>query len=103
MKFSIRRLPIYFVLLAVPILCYSQVHPKPFKLALAQMNVVGGDRSANLNHAGEMIREAAENGAQVVLLPEAMDLGWTDPSALTDAEPVRRKNRRLLIKNGIKI
>ena len=35
-----------------------------------------------------MIAEAAGNGADFILLPEAMDLGWTDPSALTDAEPV---------------
>jgi predicted amidohydrolase len=35
-----------------------------------------------------MVSEAARNGADVILLPEAMDLGWTDPSALTEAEPV---------------
>jgi len=52
------------------------------------MHVVGGALDANLEHAGEMIAEAAEHGAQLVLLPEAMDLGWTDPSALTMAEPV---------------
>lgn len=61
---------------------------KSFSLAIAQMKVVGGDRDANLKHAGEMIAEAAEGGAQFILLPEAMDLGWTDPSALTEAEPV---------------
>jgi predicted amidohydrolase len=52
------------------------------------MHVVGGALDANLEHAGEMIVEAAEHAAQLVLLPEAMDLGWTDPSALTMAEPV---------------
>jgi predicted amidohydrolase len=66
---------------------YSQ-KSEPFTLALAQMRVVGGDLDTNLAHAAEMISEAAEHGAQVVLLPEAMDLGWTDPSALTEAEPV---------------
>jgi len=59
-----------------------------FKLAVCQMSVVGGDREANLDRAGAMISEAAEHGANFILLPEAMDLGWTDPSALTDAEPV---------------
>ena len=34
-----------------------------------------------------MIAEAAKGEAQFILLPEAMDLGWTDPSALTKAEP----------------
>ena len=61
---------------------------RSFTLALCQMKVLGGDRSANLAHAGEMIAEAAAGGAQFILLPEAMDLGWTDPSALTGAEPV---------------
>jgi predicted amidohydrolase len=82
------NLLIPFILLAYPGLCFSQDDPKPFKLAVAQMRVVGGEREINLAHAGEMIAEAAENGAQLVLLPEAMDLGWTDPAALTQAEPV---------------
>ena len=82
-----------FILLAAlgiltPVLCHAQEELKPFKLAMAQMRVVGGEQDTNLAHAAEMIAEAAENGAQVVLLPEAMDLGWTDPSALTMAEPV---------------
>ena len=38
------------------------------------MSVEGGNRSKNLNHASEMIDKAARNGAQIVLLPEAMDL-----------------------------
>ena len=66
----------------------KQEKNKSFKLALVQMKVIGGDRSANLAHADEKIRQAAENGAQVILLPEAMDLGWTHPSALTDAQPI---------------
>jgi len=38
-----------------------------------------GDRAANLERAAQAIRHAARDGSQVVLLPEAMDLGWTDP------------------------
>lgn len=59
-----------------------------FKLALAQMQVTGGDRAGNLARAEQRIDEAAANGAQVVLLPEAMDLGWTDPSAVAQAQPI---------------
>jgi len=66
----------------------SQEAPKKFKLALIQMKVIGGDRKANLDHAREMIDEAASNNAEVILLPEAMDLGWTDPSALTEAQSI---------------
>lgn len=61
---------------------------KPFKLALAQMSVVGGDLERNLRHAVEIIAAAARAGAQVVLLPEALDLGWTSPSARKLAEPI---------------
>jgi predicted amidohydrolase len=81
-----------------PIACQAQEEMPSFKLAVAQMRVVGGALDVNLEHAGEMIEEAAEQGAQVVLLPEAMDLGWTDPSALTMAEPVPGgKSAQLLI------
>jgi predicted amidohydrolase len=82
--------PVFLILLGIvsPFLCHAQENLKPFKLALAQMRVVGGALEINLEHAGAMVAEAAGNGAQVVLLPEAMDLGWTDPSALTLAEPV---------------
>lgn len=79
-----------FLMLTTP-LVYSGDRPteaESFTLAMCQMSVVGGDRSVNLAHAGEMIAEAAAKGAQVILLPEAMDLGWTDPSALTEAEPI---------------
>jgi predicted amidohydrolase len=83
---------------AIPNPSYSQDIHLPFKLAVAQMRVVGGALETNLAHAAEMIEEAAENGAQLVLLPEAMDLGWTDPSALSMAEPVPDgKTARMLI------
>ncbi len=58
------------------------------RLALAQMLVEGGQKDRNLTRAAAMIQEAAANGADIVLLPEAMDLGWTHPSALEQAEPV---------------
>ena len=59
-----------------------------FKLALIQMLVRGGAKEENVSRAAELIAEAAGKGAEVALLPEALDLGWTHPSAKTDAEPV---------------
>jgi len=59
-----------------------------FKLALVQMRVDGGQKAENLARAEQRIAAAAAGGAQVVLLPEALDLGWTDPSAKAQAEPV---------------
>lgn len=60
----------------------------PLKLAGIQMSVVCGQRETNLQHAEELIREAARNGADVALLPEAMDVGWTQPASQTDAETI---------------
>src|SRR5438034_725896 len=57
-----------------------------FKLALVQMRVEGGNKAGNLARAVERIAEAAAGGADLVLLPEVMDLGWTHPSALTEAD-----------------
>lgn len=62
--------------------------PKLFKLALAQIQVKGGQKEWNIRHAVELIAEAALNGAQIVLLPECMDLGWTHPSSLKMAEGI---------------
>ncbi len=64
------------------------MNTKPFKLALIQMQVKGGDRDWNVNHAVELIAEAASSGAEVALLPECMDLGWTHPSGLEMAEGI---------------
>jgi len=56
---------------------------RTYKLAMAQMMVEAGKPDANLDRATKRIAEAANKGAKIVLLPEAMDLGWTDPSAKT--------------------
>lgn len=58
------------------------------RLALAQLQVLPGDAEGNLRRAEDAIRSARGAGAQVVLLPEALDFGWTHPSALDGAGPV---------------
>ena len=52
------------------------------------MLVEGGRMEANLRRAIERINRAAGSGAQVVVLPEAMTLGWTHPSARTEADEI---------------
>ena len=59
-----------------------------FTLAMIQMRVEGGQKQRNLQHARELIRRAAADGAQVVLLPEAMPLGWTHSSARKGADAI---------------
>jgi predicted amidohydrolase len=58
------------------------------RLALAQISVVGGQLDTNLARAIAVIGTAAESGAEVVILPECMDLGWTHPSARDLAAPI---------------
>jgi predicted amidohydrolase len=59
-----------------------------FRAALVQMFVAGGDKLRNLSNAEDLIGQAAVHGAELVLLPEAMDLGWTDSSSQKGAEAI---------------
>ncbi len=58
------------------------------RVALSQMLVEGGKPDQNRNRAIARIQKAAETGADLVLLPEALDFGWTDPSAHTGTGPI---------------
>src|SRR5215207_5150061 len=66
------------------------VHPRAsvVRVALAQMRVTPGEPAENMRRAAERVAEAARAGAQVVVLPEALDCGWTHPSARQFAGPV---------------
>ena len=46
------------------------------KIACAQMNVRLGDPAYNFAHAEELVRKAAAEGADVVMLPETWNLGF---------------------------
>ena len=58
------------------------------KLGLGQLLVEGGEPKRNLARARTMIEEAAGLGCDLLVLPEALDLGWTHPSAKTEALPI---------------
>jgi predicted amidohydrolase len=57
-------------------------------IGLAQMLVEPGEKRRNLARAEQRIAEAARRGAEVVVLPEAMPVGWTHPSARTGADEI---------------
>jgi predicted amidohydrolase len=59
-----------------------------FRLAMIQMRVEGGRKDHNLRHATELVARAVSAGAQVALLPEALTLGWTHPSARDEADAI---------------
>jgi predicted amidohydrolase len=58
------------------------------KVALTQMLVEPGCKEQNLVRAESWIAQAAVRGADVVVLPEALTLGWTHPSARTLADTI---------------
>jgi predicted amidohydrolase len=58
------------------------------RLALAQMRVDPGDREANLARALTRIAEAAQAGADMVLLPEALPMGWMAAGTCTLADTI---------------
>ncbi len=83
------RLFLSLFLILIPMEMNSQSAVHGFRLALVQMYVEPGALQKNLSHAADLIAEAARGGADIVLLPEVMDLGWTHPSAreLADSVP----------------
>lgn len=56
------------------------------KLVLAQIRIDPGEPGINHRRALDAVAKAADLGAALVLLPEAMPVGWTDPSAREHAE-----------------
>lgn len=58
------------------------------RVGMIQLLVEGGEPERNLERAAEFTRKAAAQGCEIVLLPECLDLGWTHPSAWTEAQPI---------------
>src|SRR4029077_16356411 len=59
-----------------------------YRIGMAQMLVWGAQPAANLDRAEAAIHDAAGKGCRLIVLPECMDLGWTDPSARRLAQPI---------------
>ena len=55
---------------------------------MGQLLVEGGESERNLERAESLISEAAAQQCDLILLPETLDLGWTHPSALNEAEAI---------------
>src|SRR3954465_13798546 len=55
---------------------------------MGQIVVEGGRPVRNLDRAVAAVHRAAELGCRAVVLPECLDLGWTDPSARDLAQPI---------------
>lgn len=61
---------------------------KTVTVGLAQSLVIPGDVDGNLQRAGEMVADAARQGCDIVVLPECVDVGWTDVRATELAQPI---------------
>lgn len=58
------------------------------RIGVVQIDCRAGDVPRNLAHAGDLVEEAAQQGAQLVLLPELMPSGYLLTEAIWDcAEP----------------
>jgi predicted amidohydrolase len=55
---------------------------RTIKIALAQILVEGGALETNLARVEAAVADAASAGADLIVLPEASDLGWAHPSAV---------------------
>ena len=64
---------------------------------MAQMLVSGGQPTANLDRAERFIRDAASQVCRLVVLPECLDLGWTDPCARRLAQPIPGPHSQRLV------
>ena len=58
------------------------------KVAMIQMKVKGNDVNLNLDNASKQVTQAALNEADIAILPECMDIGWTHPGSLVNATSV---------------
>lgn len=61
---------------------------KTIRIGMAQLLVEGGEPERNLQRAETLVKKAVEQNANLVLLPETLDLAWTHPSAFNEAEPI---------------
>ena len=69
---------------------------KTIRIGMGQMLVEGGEPERNLTRAKKMIKGAAAEDCQIVLLPECLDLAWTHPSAAKEALEIPGKYSDIL-------
>lgn len=68
----------------------------PVRVALGQIRVEPGDAHGNLERAVAAIRAAADAGADAIVLPECLDLGWACADRDAGVEPIPGPRAALL-------
>jgi predicted amidohydrolase len=57
-------------------------------VGLGQMQVIWGDATGNLERAAAMVKQAAQAGCTVLVLPECLDFGYAFPEVRELAQPI---------------
>ncbi len=90
------------IVLVLSLWVHQSCHPqadgtmKIIKIGIGQLHVNGGNAALNLKNAVVFVRDAAAAQCDIIVLPEALDFGWTHSSALTAAQPIPGANSELL-------
>ncbi|MBI4041061.1 MAG: carbon-nitrogen hydrolase family protein [Deltaproteobacteria bacterium] len=66
----------------------SQIQEHTLHIGMAQLLVEGGEPSRNFERAYTLLQKAHQERCDLVLFPECMDLAWTHPSALKEAQAI---------------
>jgi predicted amidohydrolase len=67
----------------------SFARPMRYSAAVVQINANPGDKEGNTNRALEYVRQAARDGAKLVVLPELFATGYDPPRAAAEPESVK--------------
>lgn len=62
--------------------------PRHIRVAAGQMLVEGAAVAANLARAEQMIEQAGARQCDLIVLPECLDVGWTQPDSHLLADPI---------------
>jgi predicted amidohydrolase len=77
----------------------ATIDAKPFKIALLQMQAAGFDQQANLEKADAYCRQAAATGADIALMPEMFNIGYTAFQGI-DTETIQQWQQRAVSKDS---
>ena len=62
--------------------------PQTMRVGVAQIMALDGDREGNFVRIEHAVVKAAADGADLVVFPETIILGWDNPLAWTEAHPI---------------
>ncbi|WP_299531306.1 carbon-nitrogen hydrolase family protein [Ulvibacterium sp.] len=95
-RFTLSLSFVFLVVLNHTLMAQSAVKKETLHVGIGQMHVNGGNPEVNLKNATLFIKQAAENSCDVIVLPECLDFGWTNSSAINEAQPIPGDHSKVL-------